>query len=359
MAEFTTTETITINCPECASEHVVKVGKQSGEQRYLCRDCKTKFRAGAKAKGRRMTAEQTGAAVRMYYSGMSYKQIAEGMRDMFDIPEPSKATIYEWVKEYTQDALKVMKDHPAHTSGNWVVDEMQLDVGGEKYWNWNVMDEGTRYLLASHLSKERNARAAETVLRKALAASADSPKTVKTDKLRSYIPAMKKVLPDAKHQQSEGIRNRENNNNLSERVQGTFRQRTKTLRGLDSKESGHLYLDGWVLNYNLFREHESLGDRPPAKAAKVTPPFTEWADVVKGRVSPKVGTADTGRKKIPEGVDIPAAPKTPERQRPRVYVPPAPKPRAGQKPKPRAPKQKVSAGMPMEVRRFARQMKRR
>ena len=62
---------------------------------------------------------------------------------------------------------------------------------------------------------------------------------------------------DAKHVQSEGIR-AELNNNLSERMQGTFRQREKTLRGLDSRESGQLYLYGWVLTYNLFREHESL-----------------------------------------------------------------------------------------------------
>ena len=51
--------------------------------------------------GRRVSAEQMGMAVRMFYSGMSYKQIGETVADAFDIPEPSKSTIYEWVKEYT------------------------------------------------------------------------------------------------------------------------------------------------------------------------------------------------------------------------------------------------------------------
>ena len=38
MAEFTETVTTikTFHCPTCASERVVKSGKQSGEQRYLC-----------------------------------------------------------------------------------------------------------------------------------------------------------------------------------------------------------------------------------------------------------------------------------------------------------------------------------
>ena len=48
--------------------------------------------------------------------------------------------------------------------GHWVADEMRLKVGGEKYWNWNVMDESTRYMLASHLTKERNAAAARAVM---------------------------------------------------------------------------------------------------------------------------------------------------------------------------------------------------
>lgn len=49
----------------------------------------------------------------MFYSGMPYKQIVETMEDMYDIPEPSKRTIYNWVKEYTQKAIKRMEDHKA------------------------------------------------------------------------------------------------------------------------------------------------------------------------------------------------------------------------------------------------------
>ena len=291
MAEFTETVTTTktVNCPVCESGRVIKAGVQAGEQRYLCHACNIRFRAGSKALGRRVPADQMGAAIRMFYSGMSYKQIAENMEKMYDIPEPSKATIYEWVRDYTHVALKEMKDHKAHTGGHWVADEMQLTVGGKKYWNWNVMDADTRYILASHLTVERDAAAATAVMRKALAAADGPPDSITTDKLRSYLSAIKKVFPGAKHIQSEGIR-AEVNNNLSERVQGTFRQRTKTLRGLDHKESGQLYLDGWVLTYNLFRDHEAMGGKPPGLAAEVNPPFTEWADVVRGKSYPKART---------------------------------------------------------------------
>ncbi len=285
MAEFSETTTKTVNCPDCASGHVVKIGKQSGEQRYLCRGCATKFRANGKAKGRRIPAEWIGAAIRQYYSGMSYKQIAEYMEDAYDIPEPSKATIYEWVRDYTQAAMEESEKYPAHTSDNWVVDEMVLDVGGDKYWNWNVMDHDTRYLLASYLSSERDQKSAEAVLRKAMAASANPPKTITTDRLPSYVPAIKEVFPEAEHIQSEGLES-ELNNNRSERMQGTFRDRTKTLRGLEGRESGQRYLDGWVFHYNHFKEHHGLKGGTPAEAAQVNAPFTEWADITRGPSSP-------------------------------------------------------------------------
>ena len=283
MAEFTETVTTTkvVNCPTCASEQVVKSGRQSGEQRYLCRGCNRRFRANGMAPKRRIPAEWVGAAIRKYYAGMSYKQIAEYMKDAYDIPEPSKATIYEWVRDYTQAALKEMESHPATTSGHWVVDEMMLDVGGDKYWNWNVMDHDTRYLLASYLSSERDGPSAEALLRKAAAASAEPPKVIRTDGLVSYGSAVKKVFPDARHIVSEGLQS-EVHNNRSERLQGTFRDRTKTLRGLENRASGQRYLDGWVLHYNLFWGHEALDNRTPGEAAKVNPPFSEWADVTRG-----------------------------------------------------------------------------
>ena len=169
----------------------------------------------------------------------------------------------------------------------------------------------TGYLLASHLTKERDARSAEAVLKKAAAAAAEPPRTVKTDRRPYYVPAVKKVFPRARHLRLVGVGNPEDIKNPSKREQGMFRQRTRTLRGLGSKESGQLYLDGWTLDYNLFRDHESMDGKPPGQAAKVNPPFNEWADVVKGRANPKSAGptvragATSDRIEIPPRVDVP------------------------------------------------------
>ena len=282
MAKFTktTTETITVTCPDCASDHVIKSGKQSGEQRYRCMGCDKWFRHNGMAPGHRVPSEQIGLAIRLFYSGMSYKQIGETMADAFDIPEPSKSNIYAWVKEYTDLATAAMEDYPAQVGKEWVADEMVVNVGGRNYWLFNVMDADTRFVLAAYLTPDRNTRAARTALALARERSATHPEVLKTDGLRSYRQALPRAFPTRKvqHTVSKGIR-AQINNNLSERLQGTFRDRDKTLRGLEGRETGQSYIDGLVLHYNYFRPHESLDNKRPAEAAGAELPFKDWDDV--------------------------------------------------------------------------------
>ena len=280
-ADYIQTTRRAVKCPYCGHDKPAKWGRNSnGNQRYRCTPCGKAFLHTGALAGHRAPADHVGAAIHTFYGGNSYKQTAETLAQNYDIPEPSKATLYEWVTEYTDHAKAVLEDHPAHTSGKWVADETQVKVGGESYWLWNIMDAGTRYVLAVHLSPNRDTRAAVAVMRRAMASADAPPKSITTDKLGSYNGAIKQVFPDADHIQSEGIM-AELNNNLSERLQGTIKDRQKTLRGLDNLESGQQYLDGWAINYNMFREHEGINGQTPAEMAGVTPPFNDWDGVVR------------------------------------------------------------------------------
>ena len=286
MAEFTETKTVTINCPGCASEDIVKNGQRNGYQRYLCRGCEKNFRTTGEAFGRQYPAEVIGAAIDMYFSGVSYKQVAEHIETAHNLPEPSKATVFRWVHGYTQEASDTLSE-PARApvvGDHWVADEMMVRVGGDRYWHWNVMDAQTRYLLASHLSQGRGLNDAIKVMEQAVErAGGKLPKKVTTDGLGSYIQAIQIVMPHTEHVVAEGIR-AEVNNNLSERMQGTFRDREKTLRGLQGRASGQRYLDGFVVDYNHFRKHEALGGQTPGDVAQVNVPYREWADVTRDQV---------------------------------------------------------------------------
>ena len=73
---------------------------------------------------------------------------------------------------------------------------------------------------------------------------------------------MSKAFPThpVKHVVSKGIQP-EINSNLSERLQGTVRDRDKTLRGLKHRDTGQNYLDGLTVHYNYFRPRGGLAAR--------------------------------------------------------------------------------------------------
>ena len=182
------------------------------------------------------TPKEVGAAVDMYFDGLSYRRTAENIGEYFDHPT-NASTVYRWVKEQTKRAKDVTDNLKVNTGDEWVGDEMQVTVGGEKYWLFNVMDSKTRFILAAHLSPERTTRAAATAMAMARQRAEHPPKVVKTDGLASYQEGVKRafMVDDVKHVVSQGIR-AEINNNLSERLQGTLRDRDKTLRGM--KDAG-------------------------------------------------------------------------------------------------------------------------
>ena len=124
MTEFT--QTVTIDCPDCACESVIKVGKRNGYQGYQCEDCAKKFRTSGEAHGRQYPAEVIGAALDMYYSGVSYKQVAEHIERVHNLPDPSMSTVYRWVDAYSGQALGEMgaPEHTPEVGDEWVADEM-------------------------------------------------------------------------------------------------------------------------------------------------------------------------------------------------------------------------------------------
>ena len=185
MAKFK--QTITVDCPHCKSPQVVKVGKRNGYQRYRCKECGRYFNTLGNSFGTWNKKEHIALAVDAYHSGLSYKQIAELLERTFDIPEPSKGTIYRWVKEHSVLAGDIVSNHTPQTSDHWVADEMFLKVGGKQMYNWNVMDRDTRYVLAVHLSPHRDEKQAIAVMEKALKNNGGViPETITTDGLRSY-----------------------------------------------------------------------------------------------------------------------------------------------------------------------------
>ena len=286
MAEFT--HTYAVNCPSCGGSSVVKSGLRNGKQRYKCQGCGKKFRQVIRvetiAEGRKYSDETIGAAIFQYFlGGMSIRNIGRNISFREDLPQPSTDTIFQWAKDYLEAATYATRDVKAQTGDEWVADEMVIKVDGRNMYHWNIMDKDTRYLLASHISESRGAEEAIKVVQKALDRAARPPKKFRSDKYAAYPVALRYLMPYTKHIRTAGV-DKWVNNNLSERMQNTFRARDKTLRGMYTVESGQQFLDGFTFTYNHFRDHMSLNDKTPGEVAGMEIPFTEWADVVRANI---------------------------------------------------------------------------
>jgi putative transposase len=272
-------ETVLITCKYCGSENVVKYGKRGDTQYYWCKDCNHTFAWNNALPGMRYPSEQIAAAISLFYDGLSFDAIRRQLDSLYQI-YPSDSTVYEWIVRFTKFAVKEAKLSDIQVGDIWIADETVLKIDTGDVWFWDIIDDETRFLLASHMSMSRTTKDAEMLMSKALEATSKAPKVIITDKLRAYLDGIELVFgADTKHVLSEGF-TIEPNTNLIERFHGTLKARTKVMRGMQNRETARLIMDGWLVHYNFFRPHEALGNKTPAKVAKAIFPYSNWKDIV-------------------------------------------------------------------------------
>ena len=267
-----------INCKYCGSPNVVKFGTFNGIQRYWCKDCKRKFVANKLPKMKTPTSHIS-AALSCYFGGMPLDSIQRHLQQQFGIYY-SEMGIYNWVKRFSKEAVDRIKNFKPITGDTWIADETVLKVGGKKVWFFDVIDAKTRYLLASRLAQSRTIKEAALVMNEAKRTAGKSPKRIITDRLAAYIDGIEYVFGgSAKHVQSKPFTDVDSTN-IIERFQGTLKDRTKIIRGFKNLKTAELLTDAWLVHYNFFKEHESLGNIPPAQKMGLITPFKNWAEVV-------------------------------------------------------------------------------
>jgi putative transposase len=274
-----------IACKWCGSTDIMKYGVRKGVQNYICKACGRVFIAKDAPYHMQTPIEQIGAALNMFYDGMSLSAIANHLKETYNNPV-NPSTIYRWLIRYTFIAITTLEPLQPKVSDTWVIDETVIKVGGHNLWFWDIIDEGTRFLLASHLSKARTTLDAATVMRRAWKRADKAPRFIISDQLAAYIDGIELVFgAEARHIQSKGM-TAEVNTNIIERFHGTIKTRTKVLRGFKSYDTAEHILDGFLIHYNFFRPHMSLVDRTPAWVTGIKSPFANWTDVVRHHKTP-------------------------------------------------------------------------
>jgi transposase-like protein len=222
--------------------------------------------------------EHISSALSCYFGGMPLDAIQRHLQQQFGIYY-TEMGIYNWVRRFSQEAVNRVKDFKPIVGDTWIADETVLKVGGRNIWFFDVIDETTRYLLASRLAISRTVKEAALVMNEAKRKADKSPKRIITDKLAAYIDGIEYVFGgDTKHIQSKPFTD-VNSTNVIERFHGTLKDRTKVVRGFKNMDTARLLTQAWLVHYNFFKEHTTLGDVPPAVKMGATP-IKDWAEVI-------------------------------------------------------------------------------
>jgi transposase-like protein len=272
-----------MNCKYCGSESVIKKGFVAKKQIYKCRDCGHRFYSNGKFARMKNDKAVIVSALNLYYDGLSLRKAQRNLEQIFG-ERVSQVTILNWLKKYSKLVKEFVSTLTPELSGFWHEDETMLSCENKNIWFWEMIDEETRFLVASHVSGTRTLEDTIAMFKKGYEQSKKRPKAIFVDGSLVYQPAFNKVFYSRyKAERVElirrvGIRSRETNN-LVERLHGTLKDRVKPMRGLKSKESTKAILEGYTVHYNFVRPHQSLNGKTPAQEAQIDTP-SNWKSLI-------------------------------------------------------------------------------
>ncbi|MEW6034655.1 MAG: DDE-type integrase/transposase/recombinase [Chloroflexota bacterium] len=277
-----------VECKNCGSDAVVKYGQYKGIQRYFCKACQRKFKGDNALFHMKVSPEHISTALSMYYSGSSISDIRNHLKQEHGY-YPSKSVVFDWVNKYTDLATKQFRDYHPKVGNTWIADETMLDLDkNHKVWFWDIIDEKTRFLLASHVSLTRTTEDAQSLMEKAAQRAGKVPKVVVTDKLNAYLDGVELAFgADTEHRQGAPFRllSSEESTSRVERFHGTIKDRTKVMRAFRDVETLIQFMEGYLVYYNYFKPHEALNGKTPAEVAGLDYRIKNWKDLSRLPVS--------------------------------------------------------------------------
>jgi transposase-like protein len=254
-------------CPYCSSKNIIKFGTRKTQleikQRYNCQQCKKKFVLSPipKIKG---NAKLICLAMDCYYRGLSYRDITAQFKQFYNF-DISHITIRNWILKFSEVMNRYAKNiQPTNQSNIWNADETLVRTkkgnrkkGADYEYVWNVMDNKTKFLLASNCTgHKRGSKEAQEVFKQAWEQNGKVPYQIITDKLPSYQDGVRKTFRNwgterkVKHTSILG-RRREINNNAIENHHTHQKEFQKVRRGINEVQT---YSDGFKIFHNFIRK---------------------------------------------------------------------------------------------------------
>jgi putative transposase len=160
-------------------------------------------------------------------------------------------SIRQWCRKFGPVFAAGLRQRRPAARPKWHLDEVFIRIGKQTFYLWRAVDEDGM-VLDILVQERRNQEAAERFLRRVVEGQPDEPRVVVTDKLASYRPAIKQVLPRSEHRQHKGLNNRAENSHQP------TRQRERRMRHFKSPGQAQRFLESFGPIYEHFAPKRHL-----------------------------------------------------------------------------------------------------
>jgi putative transposase len=152
------------------------------------------------------------------------------------------------------------------------VDEVFIKIGGKQHYLWRAVDQDGE-VVDVLLQTRRNTAAAMRFFKRILKSAGGSPRTIVTDKLRSYSAAQRKMGGTWEHDTSQYL------NNRCEQSHRPTRSEERGMKMFRSMKQGQRFLNVHAAVYNLFNLGRHLTTAKNYRKFRQNS-FNEWDLVV-------------------------------------------------------------------------------
>ncbi|HLD05558.1 MAG TPA: DDE-type integrase/transposase/recombinase [Candidatus Nanoarchaeia archaeon] len=273
-------------CPYCQSTDTIGYGKrhtkQGQKQRYQCTQCHKGFIEEKDFERYKGNGKVTTVILDLYFKGISLRGIQDHLKQFYMLSlDPSN--ILRRIQKYStiiNDYTKTLKPEVANI---WNHDEMKIQAGGKWKWLWNIMDEQTKYLITTKVSTKLTTRVTKQFMTQARDQAQKQPVFLLTDGRHPLTKSIEKVMPETYHIRLAKLTDKRQNNQNIERLNGTIRDRIKTMRGFQNAETAEAMTSAYRNYYNFIKPHTTLNGSTPALKAGIgiTLEGNKWKTLLK------------------------------------------------------------------------------
>jgi len=196
-------ETLTIEgCKKCGSLNIIKIGIRhnvnGNVQRFLCKECGCKFINNDGFEKFKATQKAITYVLDSYFKGMSQRKIVDFIKKVEGV-KVTQPCVLKWIRKCTDLMDRYLEQFQLQVNEIGYNDRKTLngrrtkpENKGNYAWLWSIMDQETRFLLASQVTKHREIEDARRVFKKVKHTTNKKLDLQVADKLQSYKDSFNK-----------------------------------------------------------------------------------------------------------------------------------------------------------------------